>query len=286
MNSLRNTSALGTTCSWLAGNNSRKFHTQATPLLAGHSKWANIQHVKGAKDQARSLLFSKYSKLIRAVVKEHGSNPATNSKLASLMEKAAAQDMPKASIENAIKNANKAGSETQNLYEVKGPGGCALLIEMLSETPIRAKQDLIKILKKRGSLIGSAGSIMYAFEHKGVVRINATQTSPDGSTTTTMDLDQATEVAIDVGAEDVQETVNVENEPAFMFLCNQSDLKSVKKELSLSYAVESAGLEHVPILDYLVELSDANLEKASEIIQSVEEYADVVKVSDNIVAGE
>ena len=71
---------------------------------------------------------------------------------------------------------------------------------------------------------------MYAFEHKGVVRINATQTSPDGSTTTTMDLDQATEVAIDVGAEDVQETVNVENEPAFM----------VRIQVALSYLLKKS----------------------------------------------
>ncbi|XP_072029672.1 translational activator of cytochrome c oxidase 1-like [Amphiura filiformis] len=259
----------------------RQFHSQIA-LWAGHSKWQNIKATKGAKDHQRSILFAKYAKLIKQAIKEGGGpNPALNSQLAYIIQVATSKDMPKTTIENVIKQANKAPPDISQLYEIKGPGGCGLLVDILTDSPKRTRQEMVKLVKNAGASVEGAGSLMYAFERKGAVRVKGDPSSEP------LTLDLATEVAIEVEAEDVQESTNEDGENVFMFICELNQVKAVKENLSTkSYVVESAGLEYMPVQNYMVEVSGANLEKVSQIIQKIEEHSDVVKVYDNITAAE
>uniref|UniRef100_A0A6J0U5W1 Translational activator of cytochrome c oxidase 1 n=1 Tax=Pogona vitticeps TaxID=103695 RepID=A0A6J0U5W1_9SAUR len=243
--------------------------------LAGHNKWSKVKHVKGPKDVARSQIFHKLSMLIRIAVKEGGStNPELNRSLANVIEQCRNVSMPKASIEAAINKGDKIKTSSL-LYEVRGPGGYTMLIEVLTDNSKRMSSEIRHIMNVHGGLIAEGGR--HNFERKGIVTVSDKDQS--GSPIT---LDKALELAIEVGAEDVQEEEEEENEKMMLkFICAVPSLHQVREKLkSLGLCLLSSGLGYIPVTT--VELSDEDMEQASQMLQALKDNEDVVQVYDNI----
>ncbi|XP_071383815.1 translational activator of cytochrome c oxidase 1-like [Centroberyx affinis] len=240
-------------------------------LCAGHNKWSKVKHVKGPKDDARGRMFMKFGLMIRIAVKEGGSNPEFNAALANILEQCRGKNMPKASIDAVIKGAEKAKAGTQQIYEARGPGGCMMLIEVLTDNNTRSHQEVKRLLNKNGGAL--ADGARHNFNRKGVVVVQGQRVTAE----------RALELAIEAGAEDVQETEDEEEQPLLQFICDMTDLKNVRTSLEeLGLQITSAGLEFVPHTP--TTLDQAQLEAASTLIEALNDYSDVVRVWDNIQA--
>ncbi|XP_007572872.1 PREDICTED: translational activator of cytochrome c oxidase 1 [Poecilia mexicana] len=242
-----------------------------TAFCAGHNKWSKVKHIKGPKDEARGKMISKFGMMIRIAVKEGGSNPELNINLANLVEQCRSKNIPKASIDAAIKNAEKAKPASQHMFEARGPGGCALLIETLTDNNTRTHQEIKRLLtKKRGTLSDGA---RHNFIQMGVVTAPAEDVSAE----------KALEMAIEAGAEDVQETEDEEEKLQLKFVCAVSDLNKVRGSLEgLGLHITSAGLEFVTRNHSC--LDQEQMEAASSLIEALTDLPDVVRVWDNIQA--
>lgn len=128
----------------------RTLHVSAT-ASAGHNKWSKVRHIKGPKDMERSRIFSKLTLSIRLAVKEGGPNPENNSSLANILEVCRSKNMPKSTIESALKTEKNKGIYL--LYEGRGPGGSSLLIEALSNSGPKCHLDIKYILNKNGGVM-------------------------------------------------------------------------------------------------------------------------------------
>ncbi|CAL8304040.1 unnamed protein product [Lota lota] len=243
-----------------------------TSQCAGHNKWSKVRHIKGPKDEARGRMFMKYGMMIRIAVKEGGPNPDFNATLANILEQCRSHNMPKSSIDAAIKNAEKAKAGTQHTYEARGPGGCALLIEVLTDNNTRTHQDIKHLLNKNGGVLSDGAR--HKFDKKGVVMAKAGGVSPE----------DALELAIEAGAEDVREMEEEEERPMLQFICSQAELSSVRTWLENRGGIDivSSGLEFVSHTPSLLDRSQ--LEAASVLLEALNDCSDVLRVWDNIQA--
>lgn len=240
-------------------------------LCAGHNKWSKVKHIKGPKDEARGRMFMKFGLMIRIAVKEGGPNPDLNLNLAHILEQCRSRNMPKASVDAAIKGAEKAKPAFQHMFEARGPGGCQLLIEVLTDNNTRTHQEIKRLLTKNGGMLSDGAR--HNFNRRGVVVV-------PGQTITT---ERALELAIEAEAEDVQETEDEEEKPLLKFICDMTDLRKVRSSLQgLGIQIVSAGLEFVPH-DHS-SLDQAQMEAASALIEALTDCPDVVRVWDNIQA--
>ena len=140
--------------------------------MSGHSKWATIKHAKGAADAKRGQLFTKFIKEISIAARMGGGDPAANPRLRTAILKARAANMPKDNIERAIKKGTgELGGATyeEKLYEGYGPGGVAILVEVLTDNNNRAAANVRNIFSKSGGNLGATGSVAYMFNRKGVI---------------------------------------------------------------------------------------------------------------------
>ncbi|XP_057682396.1 translational activator of cytochrome c oxidase 1 [Corythoichthys intestinalis] len=240
-------------------------------LCAGHNKWSKVKHIKGPKDEARGRMIAKFGLMIKIAVKEGGPNPDMNANLAQLLEQCRNKNIPKASIETAIKNAEKAKPASQHMFEARGPGGCFLLIEVLTDNITRSQQDVRRILSKNGGTFSDG--VRYNFSRRGVVAV------PGRGVTS----ERALELAIEAGAEDVQETEDDDEDeaPLLQFICDNADVSKVRASLEdMGMNVTSAGSEFFPTL--LTPLEREQLEAASALIEALSDCPDVVRVWDNV----
>lgn len=239
-------------------------------LCAGHNKWSKVKHIKGPKDDARSKVFNKYGMMIRVAVKEGGPNPELNLNLAHILEQCRNKNMPKATVEAAIKSAEKAKPASQHIMEARGPGGCLLLIEVLTDNNSKTQQDIKRILSRNGGMLSDGAR--HNFEKRGVVLVSAKDVSTE----------RALELAIEAGAEDVQETEEDE-EQILKFICEMAELKKVRSSLEQQdLSISSAGLEFVP--RNVVPLDEDLLNNASNLIDALSDCPEVIRVWDNIQA--
>src|SRR3546814_727209 len=166
--------------------------------MAGHSKFKNIMHRKGAQDKKRSALFSKLSREITVAAKLGLPDPAMNARLRAAMIAARAGGMPKDNIERSIKKAE--GSDGDNYEEVRyegfGPGGVSLIIETLTDNRNRTATNVRTIVSKNGGNLGASGSVSHGFDRMGLITYPASAGSAD----------RMFEAALEAGAEDVQST--------------------------------------------------------------------------------
>jgi YebC/PmpR family DNA-binding regulatory protein len=166
--------------------------------MAGHSKFKNIMHRKGAQDKKRSALFSKLSREITVAAKMGLPDPAMNARLRAAVIAARAGGMPKDNIERSIKKAE--GSDGENYEEVRyegfGPGGVSLIIETLTDNRNRTATNVRTIVSKNGGNLGASGSVSHGFDRMGLINY------PAGAG----DADKVFEAALEAGAEDVQST--------------------------------------------------------------------------------
>ena len=164
--------------------------------MAGHSKWANIQHRKGRQDKKRGKLFTKLIREITVAARIGGSDIGSNPRLRAAVDNAKSQSMPKDNIDRAI--AKGAGGEEgtaleEVLYEGYGPGGVAILIECMTDNKNRTVAEVRHALTKHGGNLGTEGSVAYLFDQIGYISINHSN-DPDG----------LMELAIESGAEDIE----------------------------------------------------------------------------------
>ncbi|XP_039190856.1 translational activator of cytochrome c oxidase 1 isoform X2 [Crotalus tigris] len=169
----------------------------SSATLAGHNKWSKVRHIKGPKDIARSLVFQKLTMMIRFAVREGGPNPHLNTNLANIIEVCRRKNMPKNSIETAISGAEKMKS-IYHFCSIRGPGGSSFYVEILTDNLKRTSNEIRHLLNKNGGSI--AEGIHNHFEKKGVVIV-----SKEDKSGSPVSLDQALDLAIEAGAEDVQE---------------------------------------------------------------------------------
>ena len=170
--------------------------------MSGHSHWATIKHKKGAIDAKRGKLFSKLSRAIIIAARHGGGDPDANLKLRYAIDKAREVSMPKDNIDRAIKRGT---GETEGLvfeeitYEGYGPGGVAILVEIMTDNRNRTSGEVRKIFDRAGGKMGSAGCVSYMFERKGVFTVD----------TKAIEEDALMSIALDAGAEDMQRSGSV-----------------------------------------------------------------------------
>jgi YebC/PmpR family DNA-binding regulatory protein len=163
--------------------------------MAGHSKWANIQHRKGAQDARRGKLFTKLIREITVSARAGGADASANPRLRAAIDKALGSNLPKDTIERAIKRGSGAldgESYEQVWYEGYGPGGVAVLVDCLTDNRQRTVSEVRHAFSKCGGNLGTSGSVAYLFTRTGVLSF------PSGS-----DEDRIMEAALEAGAEDV-----------------------------------------------------------------------------------
>ena len=236
--------------------------------MAGHSKWANIQHRKGRLDAARSKLFSKFSKEITVAAKMGDPDPDKNPRLRLAVKEAKANSMPKDNIDRAIKKAQ--GGEGENYDEVRyegyGPNGIAIIVEAMTDNRNRTASNIRSTFSKRGGNLGETGSVAFMFDRKGQIVYPAGAGSEEA----------VLEAAIEAGAEDVESS-----EDGHVFWCADSELGEVSAALEAAHGeAESTKLVWRPQTTTALDLEAA--QGLMKLIEALEDDDDVQSVTANV----
>jgi YebC/PmpR family DNA-binding regulatory protein len=237
--------------------------------MAGHSKWAKVKHFKGAVDAKRGKIFSKLAKEIAIAAKQGGGDPDMNPRLRMVLLKCRAANMPNDNIERAIKRGTGAGEAItyeELTYEVFGPHGVAILVELSTDNRNRTSAEIRSLLTKNGGTLASPGAVSRLFQRKGqiiVPRENAGE-------------DPLMEIALEAGAEDFQaeaDRYEITSDPAqFEAVHQQIEAKGIK----------CAVAEVTELPTVTVPLSDAAAVAAvNKLIEALEEHDDVKEVYTN-----
>jgi len=237
--------------------------------MAGHSKWKNIQHRKGAQDAKRGKQFTKLLKEITVAVKGGGPDSDANPRLRLAIQNAKGMNMPKDNIERAIKKADGAGGE--NYIEVNFEGyaidGVGLFVECATDNNTRTVSNVRSYFNKHGGSLGKDGCLEFIFKRRGIFTVAATEN---------LDEDEFTMEMIDAGAEDV-----AFDEGLITVTCEMGDFGSIQKQLTkLAIEPQEAGLQRLPITTK--EISTESFAKVMKLIDTLEDDDDVQKVYHNI----
>jgi YebC/PmpR family DNA-binding regulatory protein len=246
--------------------------------MSGHSKWAQIKRSKGVTDSRRGQLFTKLGREITVAARQGGADPDGNFRLRLAVQRARDNNMPSETIDRAIKRGGGGGdaAELQEItYEGYGPGGTAIMVEVLTDNRNRSAAELRAVFTRSGGNLGESGSVAWQFESRGVITVNTAAHSAE-------DIELA---AIDAGAEDV-----TSNDTGVEIVTAPNELESVRRHLSeQKFAIASAELDM--IAKTTVDLSDHESEQILRLLDRLEELDDVQRVysnaefSDTVLAG-
>ncbi len=234
--------------------------------MAGHSKWANIKHRKGRQDAKRGKLFAKLIKSIESAARNGGADIDANPTLATAVQKAKDNSVPKDNIERAI--ARGAGEidgvdYIEAFYEGYAPGGVALYVQILTDNRNRAASDVRSTFTKNGGNLGEPGSVGYLFEQKGQLLVNGEE-------------DDVMMAALEGGAEDV--TAADENQ--WEVVTAPSDLQAVRKAIEESgLTVESGDITYLPSTS--VPVDEGSAASVLRLVDALEDLDDVQAVFAN-----
>ncbi|MFN5128008.1 MAG: YebC/PmpR family DNA-binding transcriptional regulator [Sphingomonadaceae bacterium] len=235
--------------------------------MAGHSKFKNIQHRKGAQDKKRSAQFSKLSREITVAAKMGMPDPDMNPRLRLAVNAAKAQSVPKDNIQRAIDKAigGDAESYDEMRYEGYGPGGVSIIVEALTDNRNRTATNVRTAFSKNGGNLAASGAVSHGFDRRGLITYPASAG----------DADSIFEAALEAGAEDVES-----NEDEHSIWTSMDALHEVAKALEATLgAAESAKLAWKPQL--LVEVDEANAATLLKMIDALEDDDDVQTVWGN-----
>jgi YebC/PmpR family DNA-binding regulatory protein len=236
--------------------------------MAGHSKWANIQHRKGAQDKKRGKLFTKLIREITIAARMGGGDIAANPRLRLAVDKAKAQSMPKDNIERAIKrgSGDMEGDDFQEIrYEGYGPGGTAVMVDCMTDNRNRTVAEVRHAFSKFGGNLGADGSVAYLFAHVGQLSY------PPGS-----DEDRIMEAAIEAGAEDVI----VASDKSIEVLTDPAEFEAVRDAMiEAGLKPEDDGLTMRASTDSVLGLKEA--ESMVKLLEALEDCDDVQNVYSN-----
>jgi YebC/PmpR family DNA-binding regulatory protein len=240
--------------------------------MAGHSKWANIQHRKGRQDAVRAKLFSKLSKEITVAAKMGDPDPDKNPRLRLAVKQAKSQSMPNDNIDRAIKKATGGeGDDYEEIrYEGYGPNGVAVIVEAMTDNRNRTASTVRSTFTKNGGNLGETGSVGFMFERKGAVSYPVE----------VGDADTVMMAAIEAGAEDVES-----GEDGHIIWCADTDLNEVSTALEAELG-ESESTKLVWRPTTTTELDLEAMQKLMKLIEALEDDDDVQSVTTNFEASD
>jgi YebC/PmpR family DNA-binding regulatory protein len=235
--------------------------------MAGHSKWANIQHRKGRQDAIRSKLFSKLSKEITVAAKMGDPDPEKNPRLRMAVKEAKSVSVPKDVIDRAIKKSQAGdGDDYKEIrYEGYGPGGVAVIVEAMTDNMNRTASTVRSTFGKNGGNLGETGSVSFMFERKGEITYKAD----------VGDADTVMMAAIEAGAEDVESS-----EDGHIIYCADTDLNDVATALE-SELGESESTKLIWKPGTMTELDLEGAKKLFKLIDALEDDDDIQRVTAN-----
>jgi YebC/PmpR family DNA-binding regulatory protein len=236
--------------------------------MAGHSKWANIQHRKGAQDAKRGKLFTKLIREITVASRTAGPDPGSNPRLRTAMDKALVANMSKDTIERAIKKdsgAAEGDSYEEVRYEGYGPGGVAVLVDCLTDNRNRTVAEVRHAFSKSGGNLGTDGSVAYLFSKAGVLSFGAD-----------LGEDRVMEPALDAGAEDV-----VVNEDGSVDVLTTPDQFEAVRDALRAAGLMPESAEVTLRAGASVKLDQEDAEKMIRLLERLEDLDDVQNVYSN-----
>jgi YebC/PmpR family DNA-binding regulatory protein len=236
--------------------------------MSGHSKWSSIKRQKGVNDTKRGAVFTKVAREIMIAARAGGGDPDGNFRLRLAMEKARSVNMPQDNIKRAIERAAGSGEGDQIeeiVYEGYGPGGVAFLVEAATDNRNRTAADVRAIFTKAGGQLAGSGAVAWQFEPRGLIAVTANGRDPD----------EVTLIAIDAGAEDVEESadrIDVYTTPG--------ELERVRQSLDKAgLPVESA--ENAMVAKNTVEVDTQRARQNLRLVELLEDLDDVQRVTAN-----
>lgn len=236
--------------------------------MSGHSKWSTIKRKKGAADAKRGKVFSKLIKEITVAARMGGGDINGNPRLRSAVDAAKAQNMPSDNVTRAIKRGTGEMEGVQyeeSTYEGYGPGGVALLIQVLTDNKNRTVSEIRHLLSKGGGNMGEAGSVAWMFSKKGMIAVDKSAANEE----------QLMEVTLEAGVEDIQDQGD-----AFEISCEPENFDAVVEALKqANIATLSAANDMVP--QNTIKLEGESAEKMLKLMENLEDHDDVQNVYAN-----
>lgn len=232
--------------------------------MSGHSKWATIKRAKGAKDAARGKLFSVIIKEITIAARQGGADPTGNPRLRLAIDKAKGANMPNDNVKRAIqRGAGELEGQAfeEQTYEGYGPGGIALLVEVITDNKNRTVAEIRHIFSRNNGNMGESGSVAWKFDRRGVISVPKTLSE-----------DEMMMIVLDAGADDME----VEDE-SYDIYTSAADFEKVRASLEAQgIAITEAAIQMVPQNTIKVEGKDA--EGVLRLVEAFEEHDDVQNV--------
>ena len=236
--------------------------------MAGHSKWANIKHRKGRQDAKRGKIFSRLIRELTVASKLGGPTPEDNPRLRTALDKALTANMPKDTIERAIKRGSGSveGEDLEETtYEGYGPGGVAVIVESMTDNNNRTVAEVRHAFTKAGGNLGTDGSVSYLFIKKGLIQISNNS-----------DFEQVMEIAIEAGAEDIEE--NLDN--SLTISTSPENFEAIKKALiEEEIEITESEISLIPELSVSTDLETSL--KIYKLLEALEDLDDTQNVHSN-----
>lgn len=236
--------------------------------MSGHSKWAGIKHKKAKVDAQRGRMFTKIIREITVAARVGGGDSTGNPRLRLAIDKAKAVNMPQDNIQRAILKGTgelPGTSYEEYVYEGYGPGGVAVLLEVLTDNKNRTAPEIRKLFAKHGGNLGESGCVAWMFEKKGLIQVEAA----------VVDEDRLLGVALEAGAEDVRRSDN-----AFEIITAPKDLERVKESLTKE-KIEITEGEVTMLPQSTVRLEGKQAQQMLQLMETLEEHDDVQNVYAN-----
>jgi YebC/PmpR family DNA-binding regulatory protein len=242
--------------------------------MAGHSKWANIKHRKGAEDAKRAKVFTRLAKEIIVSAKLAGSDENSNPRLRAAVIKARAANMPKDNIERAIKKGagELEGTNYEEItYEGYGPDGLAIMVEVMTDKKTRTLPEIKNLFSKNGGNLAETGAVAYSFEYKGHIIFESASKEDD-----------LFELCLEAGASDFNSSPE---EDSYFEVFSERDhfhslLSALESRKEEELNILESGLKYFPT--NTVELKDEKLQKAEKLLNALEDHDDVQHVFSNL----
>lgn len=242
--------------------------------MARHSHWANIKHKKAKVDAVRGKIWTKCARAIMVAAKNGGPDPDMNVALRYAIDDARAENMPRDTIEKAVKKGSGADAEAENYtsarYEGYGPNGVGFIVDCLTNNVTRTAPEMREIFEKGGGRMSNQGTVSFNFQQKGLIRVSIGKISED----------RLMELSLDAGAEDIARQDDV-----WVVTTAPTDFQRIKAALT-DAGVEPESAEIAMIPNTTIEVGPETAQKLIELVERLEDNDDVQKVYANFVVVE
>ena len=236
--------------------------------MSGHSKWASIKHKKAATDAKRGKLFTKLIKEITVAARQGGGDPGTNSRLRTAIDRARQANMPQDNIDRAIKKGTgelEGVSYEEFTIEGYGPGGIAIMVDVMTDNKNRTTADIRNIFSKKNGNVAGTGSVSWIFEKKGYIEIDKSSATED----------KIMSIALDAGAQDMET-----QEDIYTITTDPKDFEAVKKALvNNNITLKSAEITMMP--KSTIKLIGDEAKQILSLVETLEDNDDVQNVYAN-----